>query len=125
MRVHNPIPSGSSPRVRFCATPVGSPPNSIIRILTRSVSQLWIWIKERQVSRCGTKRLQVSESVSLGDKRFVAVIEVDGLQFLIGGGPSNISMLAQLNSTEKFGEVLSETINAAGNRCIPQSRGQA
>jgi flagellar biogenesis protein FliO len=125
MRFQNSVTSSPSPGPRFCATPIGRPPSSILRILTRSLSQIWLWIKERQVSRCGTKRLQVSESVSLGDKRFVAVIEVDGLQFLIGGGPSNISMLAQLNTAGKFGEVLTETIDAAGNRSIQQARGNA
>lgn len=43
-----------------------------------------------------TKRLRVSETVSLGEKRFVALVSVEGREFLIGGGSSGVSMLAHL-----------------------------
>jgi flagellar biogenesis protein FliO len=54
----------------------------------------------------------VTSSVSLGEKRFVAVVQVDGLQFLVGGGASNVSLLAQLDRKESFGEVLEQTASA-------------
>jgi flagellar biogenesis protein FliO len=53
----------------------------------------------------------VAASVSLGEKRFVAVIEVDGHQFLIGGGATNVALLAKLETKESFGEVLNETMD--------------
>jgi flagellar biogenesis protein FliO len=80
-----------------------------------SFSRVWLWIKEQQTTANGTKRLRVSETVSLGEKRFVAVVEVDGEHFLVGGGPSSVSMLAQLRPVDKFGVVLSETMDTAGN----------
>jgi len=46
------------------------------------------------------KRLRVCESVSLGEKRFVAVIEVDGEQFLVGGASSSVATLARLESQQ-------------------------
>jgi len=52
----------------------------------------------------------VAASVSLGDKRFVALIQIDGLQFLIGGGATNVALLAQLNGKESFGALLQETM---------------
>lgn len=54
------------------------------------------------------KRLQMLESVSLGEKRFVALVQVDGRQFLIGGAPSNVGMLAELAPEESFHQVLKE-----------------
>jgi flagellar biogenesis protein FliO len=45
-----------------------------------------------------TKRLRVSETVSLGEKRFVAIVSVEGREFLIGGGASGLSLLAHLGS---------------------------
>jgi flagellar biogenesis protein FliO len=78
-------------------------------------SRVWRWIKEQQTTANGTKRLRVSETVSLGEKRFVAVVEVDGHQFLVGGGPSSVSMLAQLGPFDKFGAVLTETMNTAND----------
>jgi hypothetical protein len=73
-------------------------------------SRAWTWIKTRQVTRSNSKRLQVAATVSLGEKRFVAVIQVDGQQFLVGGGGTNVALLAQLNGKESFGDVLAESM---------------
>ena len=58
-----------------------------------------------------TRRLRVSETVSLGDKRFVSIVEVDGVDFLIGGGVANVSLLTRLGpvaTEESFGEAVAE-----------------
>jgi flagellar biogenesis protein FliO len=68
----------------------------------------WEWIRARQGARCHTKRLEVATSVSLGEKRFVAVIQIDGKQFLVGGGATNVALLAQLNSNETFSNLLND-----------------
>ena len=52
----------------------------------------------------------MAATVSLGDKRFVALIQIDGLQFLVGGGATNVALLAQLNGKESFGDLLQETM---------------
>jgi len=38
--------------------------------------------------------------VSLGEKRFVAVVCLEGREFLVGGGASGVSLLTQLGSRE-------------------------
>lgn len=55
----------------------------------------WAWFKTSYASSA-TKRLRVAETISLGEKRFVAILHVDGCEFLIGGGTSGISLLAQV-----------------------------
>jgi flagellar biogenesis protein FliO len=45
-----------------------------------------------------TRRLRVAETISLGEKRFVALICVEGREFLVGGGASGVSLLAQLGA---------------------------
>jgi flagellar biogenesis protein FliO len=80
-----------------------------LQVSNSFISTVWRWIKTKQFTRSNTKRLQVTSSVSLGEKRFVAVVQVDGLQFLVGGGASNVSLLAQLDRKESFGEVLEQT----------------
>jgi flagellar biogenesis protein FliO len=80
------------------------------------LSRAWRWIRARRISRSSSRRLQVDASVSLGEKRFVAVIQVDGLQFLIGGGATNVALLAELGRKESFGEVLNETMNIPKRR---------
>jgi hypothetical protein len=55
----------------------------------------WTWLRKNYVSSAA-RRMRVAETVSLGEKRFVAILHVDGCEFLIGGGTSGISLLAQM-----------------------------
>ena len=55
-------------------------------------------------------------TASLGEKRSVALIKIDELQFLIGGGPANVVLLAQVNASERFDEMLK------GNLSEPQKQ---
>jgi flagellar biogenesis protein FliO len=77
------------------------------------IFRVWNWIRHRQVFRTSSKRLRVAETVSLGEKRFVAVIQVDGGQYLVGGGASNVSLLAQLNGKDSFATLLQASLPAA------------
>jgi hypothetical protein len=61
--------------------------------------QAWNWLKERN-ALSSKKQLRVSETVSLGEKRFVAVVHVQGQKFLIGGGTAGVSILAELDNQE-------------------------
>ena len=61
--------------------------------LTRALS----WLK-KQYPAIQEKRLRVAENIPLGEKRFVALISVDGREFLIGGGASSVSLLSQWES---------------------------
>jgi len=64
------------------------------------------WTRKHMGYRPARKRLRVCETVSLGEKRFVAVIEVDGEQFLVGGAASSVATLARLEPSPQFAEVL-------------------
>ncbi len=73
---------------------------STLRSHTGLLSRAWGWLQSRQLARSGPRRLRVAETVSLGEKRFVAVVQVDGRHFLLAGGPTNIVLLAQLDTRE-------------------------
>jgi flagellar biogenesis protein FliO len=77
-------------------------------------SRAWAWLQSRQSANADARRLRVAETVSLGEKRFVAVVQVAGRDFLIAGGPSNIALLAQLDPKEPFEDVLHRTITIPG-----------
>ncbi len=65
-----------------------------------------------------TRRLQLQESVQLGEKRFVAILRVDGDEFLLGGSASGVSILGQLQpepAAEPFSVVLGK-YRAPGER---------
>jgi hypothetical protein len=52
------------------------------------------------------KKMHVVETVSLGERRFVTILQVEGRKFLIGGSSSNVSMLASLDGSEDPAEML-------------------
>jgi Flagellar biosynthesis protein, FliO len=82
-----------------------SPLSVVFESLGALLTQGWNWTQQRLKSPRGKKRLRVCESVSLGEKRFVAVIQVDGEQFLVGGSASSVSTLAHLERSREFSEV--------------------
>jgi hypothetical protein len=54
------------------------------------------WFRTRATA---SQHLRLAETVSLGEKRFVAIIHVEGRKFLIGGGTAGVSLLTQLDET--------------------------
>jgi flagellar biogenesis protein FliO len=79
------------------------------------VGKTWSYLFERLKSQQDKKRLRVCETVSLGEKRFIAVIQVDGDQFLVGGSASSVSTLAHLEPPRAFSEALRRSYEQ-GNR---------
>ena len=69
--------------------------------------RLAIWCR-RVTAGKRSRRLRVCESLSLGEKRFVAVVQFETQQFLIGGGAGSVNLLARLGETADFAEVLTE-----------------
>jgi flagellar biogenesis protein FliO len=50
------------------------------------------------------KRLRLCESLPLGERRFVAVVEFDAERFLVGGTPSSMVLLSRLADGRAQGE---------------------
>jgi hypothetical protein len=74
------------------------------------LSRAWKWLQKNHTTE---KQLRVSETISLGEKRFVALLDVEGQKFLVGGGASGVSLLTQLNSTQEPAEALQAMATAA------------
>jgi Flagellar biosynthesis protein, FliO len=54
----------------------------------------------RRITRLGgsaPRRLRLTETLPLGERRFVAVLEFDGSRFLLGGTASSLVLLARLD----------------------------
>ncbi len=60
------------------------------------LGRLFSWFRTRMTT-ANTKELRLTETVQLGEKRFVAIIHVDGRKFLIGGGTAGVNLLTQLD----------------------------
>ena len=70
---------------------------SLQRVAPGALASTWSWLHAK-CTLTATKRLRIAETVSLGEKRFVAIVTVEGREFLIGGGAAGISLLAKLGS---------------------------
>lgn len=70
---------------------------SIPQLLARAFAQLRRLLPAVALRR-RERRLSLCELLPLGEKRFVAVVQVDRQQYLIGGAPTSIALLAQLPS---------------------------
>jgi uncharacterized protein YbbK (DUF523 family) len=53
-----------------------------------------------------TKAMRLCETVSLGEKRFLAIVQVDEERILIGGSASSVSLLTRLPEKEPFSAAL-------------------
>jgi flagellar biogenesis protein FliO len=58
--------------------------------------RLGLWAGLLRLGRGRPRRLRLCESLPLGDRRFVAVVEFDSARFLVGGTPSSLVLLSQL-----------------------------
>src|SRR5579863_2166936 len=54
------------------------------------------WPRIRRVTRRRPKQLRLCESLPLGERRFVAVVEFERSRFLIGGTQESLVLLAPL-----------------------------
>jgi hypothetical protein len=77
------------PRPRMITEAVEEPQPGL---LARAFS----WLKVRGAA---PKQLNVLETVSLGEKRFAAILQADGRRYLIGGGSTSVNLLARLDET--------------------------
>jgi hypothetical protein len=73
--------------------------------------RLWLdvalaWIATLRPTRT-PRRLRLCETVSLGEKRFAAVVEFEDRRFLVGGAATSVSLLAELQSSS-FADTLSD-----------------
>lgn len=85
------------------------PPQSGSKVLTH----VWSWLHAKYTVSA-TKRLRVAEMVSLGEKRFVAVVSVEGQEFLIGGGATGVSLMTQLGTGRETANALRKELRVQG-----------
>jgi len=74
---------------------------------------LSLWKGLLRISRRAPRRLRLCESLPLGDRRFVAVVEFDQARFLVGGTSASLVLLARLESTVK--EVRTPVVDEPGD----------
>jgi flagellar biogenesis protein FliO len=67
---------------------------SIFAVVTEHAASVHKSLKRRRSAR----RLRLSETLSLGDKRFLAVVQFQHQEFLVGATGNSIALLARLDT---------------------------
>jgi flagellar biogenesis protein FliO len=62
---------------------------------------LELWERVLRLGRRAPRRLRLCESLPLGERRFVAVVEFEAERFLVGGTPSSMVLLSRLADCRK------------------------
>jgi flagellar biogenesis protein FliO len=79
---------------------------SLLRTICGKALAAYRWLDQKRTQQSSMRRLRVAETISLGEKRFVSIVQVDGAQYLIGGAAGNVSLLAVLDKRQDFQETL-------------------
>jgi Flagellar biosynthesis protein, FliO len=87
---------------------------SAYRAALSSAQRMLGWLRARREWQRKSRRLSLCETISLGEKRFVAIVQVDDQHFLLGGASTSVSMLAQLNPQDNFAAVLQQRRKRGG-----------
>jgi flagellar biogenesis protein FliO len=69
--------------------------------------RIWEAVSALRVHKA-PRNLRLCESVSLGEKRLVAIIQYERHKFLVGGGAHSVHLLARLGDAPDFSELLAE-----------------
>jgi hypothetical protein len=77
----------------------------------------WVVVSFRHVAgtlrtQRNAKAMRLCETISLGDKRFLAIVQVDEERILIGGSSSTVALLTRLPEAKPFSAVLLERSKA-------------
>lgn len=64
------------------------------------------WMNRHYEKQKTSRRLKILETLSLGEKRFVSIMQVDGTEYLIALNMSTISILATLSVGEPSPEIV-------------------
>jgi flagellar biogenesis protein FliO len=83
-----------------------------------------LWERLLRLSRRTPRRLRLCESLPLGERRFVAVVEFEAARFLVGGTPSSLVLLSRLADAGNRPENDRDDGSGKMPAAIPERRGE-
>jgi hypothetical protein len=101
----NPDASYGAPANPSLANPPKTPAARVWQTLTAACWRIWAAIESRRATQ-RRRTLRVVETVAMGEKRFVAILQVEEQRFLVGGGSAGVSLLAKLDAAPDFAAAL-------------------
>jgi len=83
-------------------------PGTLLERILRLVAAAFRHVTGTLKTQRNAKAMRLCETVSLGEKRFLAIVQVDEERILIGGSASSIALLTRLPEKAQFSAVLLE-----------------
>jgi len=68
-----------------------------LRTVCGHLRTAWMWLERKRSLQLSSRRLRVAETISLGEKRTISIITVDGAQYLIGSSSGGVQLLTRLD----------------------------
>ncbi|RXH57266.1 flagellar biosynthetic protein FliO [Granulicella sibirica] len=76
----------------------------------RALASAWKWLEQKRVQQSTMRRLRISETISLGEKRSIWIIQVDGKDYLVGGSAGSVALLSALDKQPSFRDTLDQQV---------------
>ena len=89
------------------------PEKQVARQAPNTLGRAWSWLQTKYTTT-SNKRMRIAETLPLGEKRFVALVTIEGREFLIGGGSSGVSLLAQLDASREPASAIQPGLRVVG-----------
>lgn len=77
----------------------------------QALAKAWRTMRQMRSGK-SSRRLRVCDLATLGEKRFVAVVQFEHKRFLVGGGAASVSLLSELEDTAFAGALTRATAPA-------------
>lgn len=97
-----PIPSPRRRQFPPAWNTPGTPLERILHFVVAALRQVSAGLKTPRKP----KAMRLCETISLGEKRFLAIVQVDEERILIGGSASSVALLSRLSEKEQFSALL-------------------
>jgi len=92
---------GAAAGSRAAARPASPHANAdMVRAGFERLRKAWRWLERKRTQQISSRRLRVAETISLGEKRSVSIVQVDGAQYLIGCSTASVQLLAVLERND-------------------------
>ncbi len=89
---------------------------AITRHFSDGIRAAVLWCGKKRAQQRGMRRLHVAETLSLGEKRFVSILQVDGAEFLVAGTSTSLSIIESLDKRRTFEELLQQKSETPAER---------
>lgn len=100
--------------------PISRSAESAAFVLLKRLRNLWSQLLT--AGRRAPRRLRLCESLALGDRRFVAVIEFENSRFLVGGTAASLVLLDRLGAKSQTEPASNEGLEQPFPRMMKESK---